>query len=278
MADKARPKCGMIRPISPREGYPAQHWLNVEALVREVAARVSYDLRLVSDNDAPGVFMAHVMQHLADDPIVVCDVSSLNPNVMFELGLRIAFQKPVVIIKDDRTEFAGDIRGIQHLTYPQTLHVFEVQAFQAELETAIVASVKEAESGHSSYLKQFGRISVPELERQNLGLAEMLRQFMETAEVIKRAVAQRDAIGLRIASPGGTTALQNALSAIAANLGRDVVGELDDGSGPGLMGAVYNNRPPDQHQSSARRHAERLAAERISADRIAADRVTARKE
>jgi hypothetical protein len=41
---------------------------------------------------------------LGSKPDYLCDVSGKNANVMFELGLRLAFDNPTIIIKDDKTE------------------------------------------------------------------------------------------------------------------------------------------------------------------------------
>ena len=49
-----------------------------------------------------------IVQNLYLNPIVVCDVSGKNANVMFELGLRLAFDKPTIIIKDDKTDYSFD--------------------------------------------------------------------------------------------------------------------------------------------------------------------------
>jgi len=40
--------------------------------------------------------------------MIVCDISGRNPNVMFELGLRLAFDKPAIIIKDEITPYSFD--------------------------------------------------------------------------------------------------------------------------------------------------------------------------
>ncbi|WP_353118770.1 hypothetical protein [Myroides odoratus] len=55
------------------------------------------------------------MNNIYNDEIVVCDVSSKNPNVMFELGLRLAFDKPTIIIKDEKTGYSFDTGVIEHL-------------------------------------------------------------------------------------------------------------------------------------------------------------------
>jgi hypothetical protein len=46
------------------------------------------------------VIHAQIIRNLEEMPHVVCDISSLNPNVMLELGIRTALNKPVIIVRD----------------------------------------------------------------------------------------------------------------------------------------------------------------------------------
>jgi hypothetical protein len=55
--------------------------------------------------------------------MVLCGYSSRNANVMYELGLRHAFDKPVVLIKDNKTEKVFDIQGLRYTEYDSTLRV-----------------------------------------------------------------------------------------------------------------------------------------------------------
>ena len=46
---------------------------------------------------------AEIIKNLEEKDLVLCDMSCLNPNVFFELGIRTALNKPVCLIKDDKT-------------------------------------------------------------------------------------------------------------------------------------------------------------------------------
>lgn len=41
---------------------------------------------------------------------------------MFELGMRLTFDKPTIIIKDNTTDFIFDTGPIEHLQYPKDLN------------------------------------------------------------------------------------------------------------------------------------------------------------
>ncbi|MHB6943589.1 hypothetical protein ACYCG4_23710, partial [Klebsiella pneumoniae] len=77
---------------------------------------------------------------------IICDVSSRNPNVMFELGMRIAFDKPVVIIKDNATQYCFDSGTIEHLEYPKDMRYSEIEKFKALLKQKIENTIDHHKS------------------------------------------------------------------------------------------------------------------------------------
>ncbi|WP_299156373.1 hypothetical protein [uncultured Christiangramia sp.] len=54
-------------------------------------------------------------------------MSSQNPNVLYELGIRQAFNKPVTLIKDYKTNRIFDIQGFRDLEYDGNLRIDNVQ-------------------------------------------------------------------------------------------------------------------------------------------------------
>ncbi len=57
--------------------------------------------------------------------------------------MRIAFDKPVIIIKDDATEYCFDSGTIEHIGYPKDLRHGLVNKFQDKLEAKIKATYEE---------------------------------------------------------------------------------------------------------------------------------------
>src|SRR5690606_35815500 len=94
--------------------------------------------------------------------IVVCDVSGKNPNVMFELGMRLAFDKPTVIVKDDKTDYSFDTGIIEHVGYPRDLRFSKIVLFKDKLSEKVKATYQKSLSDpeHSTFLKSFGRFQV----------------------------------------------------------------------------------------------------------------------
>ena len=61
--------------------------------------------------------------------LVIADLTDHNPNVLFELGIRLAKEKPVVLIKSKDTGPIFDVDNLLRVyTYDQTLWSTTVQA------------------------------------------------------------------------------------------------------------------------------------------------------
>jgi len=56
---------------------------------------------------------------------------------MFELGLRLAFDKPTIIVKDDKTTYSFDTAPIEHLEYPRDLRFPRMVEFKSRLKEKI---------------------------------------------------------------------------------------------------------------------------------------------
>ena len=127
---------------------------------------VGFEPRLVSDADEVGIIQKRIIQNVYNDPVVVCDVSGKNPNVMFELGMRLAFDRPTIIVKDDKTSYTFDTAPIEHLEYPRDLRFGKIVEFQDYLSNKIEATHKRAQSdkNYTTFLKNFGSFSVAKLE------------------------------------------------------------------------------------------------------------------
>ena len=109
---ESAPVCGIVMPISSIDGCNEAHWSDVHEILTEAIEDAGFEANLVSNADDVGIIQKRIIQNLYENPIVVCDVSGKNPNVMFELGLRLAFDKPTIIVKDDRTSYSFDTASI----------------------------------------------------------------------------------------------------------------------------------------------------------------------
>jgi hypothetical protein len=156
-------RCGIIMPISSHPDYSQDHWKDVLSIISEAINETQFKPNLVSDDEAIGLIHERIVTNIYNNEMVVCDVSSKNPNVMFELGLRLAFDKPVIIIKDDKTSYTFDTGVIEHISYPSSLRFGDIVSFKKDLTRRIEATYKKAieTTNYSPFLKGFGKKIVP---------------------------------------------------------------------------------------------------------------------
>jgi hypothetical protein len=187
--------CGIVMPIAAMGDYTEAHWLDVQSIIKESVASAGYEARLVSESPDATVIIRSIVQNVYKDEIVICDVSGMNPNVMFELGMRLAFDKPVVIIKDEVTRFSFDISTIEHLVYPRSLRYQSIQDFKKKLAEKIKATAQVSkQEGYRSFLANFGSFTVANLQETTLNESEALETILTKLDKFDSRLLNLEAI------------------------------------------------------------------------------------
>lgn len=173
--------CGIIMPISAIDGCSESHWTEVQDILMESIEVAGFQGNLVSNADDVGIIHKRIIQNLYDNPIVVCDVSGKNPNVMFELGMRLAFDKPTIIVKDDKTSYSFDTSGIEHLEYPRDLRFTKIVEFKEKLSEKIRATYDRSvkDQSYTTFLKHFGEFKVAKLEKKEVSGQEFILEELK---------------------------------------------------------------------------------------------------
>lgn len=179
---KTRPMCGLVMPISEIGDCSESHWTEVLKIVTEAVDIAGFDARLVSSADEVTIIQKTIVQNLYTCPIVVVDVSQKNPNVMFELGMRLAFDKPTVIIKDDKTNFSFDTGIVEHIPYRRDLRYQDTLNFKEKLSQKVLATFEkqQADKDFSIFLKHFGQFKVASLDEKEVSGQEFIIDQLST--------------------------------------------------------------------------------------------------
>lgn len=178
--------CGIVMPISEIDGCSEAHWKEVYSILSQSIEKAGFNSNLVSNSDDVGVIQKRIIQNLYDNPIVVVDVSGKNPNVMLELGMRLAFDKPTIIIKDDKTDYSFDTSSIEHLEYPRDLRFSKIVDFKDRLADKITQTYKKAsiDDNFSTFLKHFGSFKVAQIETEVVSKEDYILEEIKTLREI----------------------------------------------------------------------------------------------
>lgn len=157
---KDKEKCFVIMPISDQGDYPKGHFTKVyEQIIKPAVENAGYIPYRVDENKISDTIINKIFDAIQECPMAICDLSNRNPNVLYELGLRQAYDKPVVLIQDNKTENIFDVSGISTIYYQSDRLYENVLEAREKIKDAII-STKE---GRINTLVRIVKASAPDL-------------------------------------------------------------------------------------------------------------------
>lgn len=139
-----KPECFVIMPISDPDGYEAGHFRRVyEDLFVPACDKAGYAAVRADQVRQTNLIHLDVLQKIINSPMALCDLSSRNPNVLFELGLRQAFDKPVVLVQEIGTPAIFDINPLRYTNYRKEMSYRQVIEDQQEISAAVKATKED---------------------------------------------------------------------------------------------------------------------------------------
>lgn len=140
--------CFIIMPIADPEGYDKGHFKKVyEDLFKVACDKSGFHAIRADEVQQTNLIHLDILQKLIDSPMAICDLSNRNPNVLFELGLRQAFDKPTVLVQECGTPKIFDISPLRYTEYRKELKYREVLEDQDSIAEALKATKKATDNG-----------------------------------------------------------------------------------------------------------------------------------
>lgn len=193
------PPCGIIMPIAAFAGYEAQHWLEVKSILERAIIGAEHSPAPVWERTETDIIQGRIVRNLYEYKVAVCDISGLNPNVMFELGLRLAFKKPVVIVVDDETKIPFDTNVIEHLIYRRSLHFQKTELFIEKVCDRIRTLVSVFDAGaYVAYIDALGAFSTFEPNPQKIEFDQFLLDRLDQMSAAVSRLAAENAASRRV--------------------------------------------------------------------------------
>ena len=153
--EKEIKRCFVMMPFSQPSGYEedTDHFIKVyEQIIKPAVEKAGYESVRVDEDKLSTDIVTKIFNYIIDCEMAVCDLSSRNPNVLYELGIRQAYDKPVVLMKDDKTNPIFDVSGITTMSYSSNrLHenvekakndLYEMIMENANNQTSVVKLIK----------------------------------------------------------------------------------------------------------------------------------------
>jgi hypothetical protein len=93
-----------------------------EEAIAPAATQAGLECRRADEIMKPGAIMAQVWQSLMESRVVVADLTNMNPNVFYELGLAHAIGHDVILLTQDKKWVPFDLQHMRWFKYQPDTH------------------------------------------------------------------------------------------------------------------------------------------------------------
>lgn len=125
-------------PIADMEGYDPGHFGRVyRNIIIPSCEEAGFSPIRADDVGRTNLIHVDILKHLLSAEMVICDLSGRNPNVLFELGLRQAFDKPTVLMQEKGTAQIFDISSLRYTEYSRHMRYDDVLDVQKKLTISL---------------------------------------------------------------------------------------------------------------------------------------------
>lgn len=132
-----------------------------------------------------------IVRHLQEARMVLCDMSCLNANVFFELGIRTALNKPVCLVRDERTpNIPFDLTQVNSREYSSDLRTDIVPITIKKIAEHLKSS---AQNTNNELWKHFGLRIAAETFQKNAPQTETSLLLMEIT-ALRRMMGKRGSV------------------------------------------------------------------------------------
>jgi len=138
--------CFVIMPFGEKSGKYAKGFFSevLNSLIIPAVTDAGFEVR-TANRQGTEIIHATIVNDVLDADLAVCDLTEHNPNVLFELGIRLANEKPVALIHAEGTERVFDVDNILRVfSYNSTLWRTTLETDIPNLKEHVVATMDNA--------------------------------------------------------------------------------------------------------------------------------------
>lgn len=219
-AATTKPICFVIMPISDVPGYESGHFSRVyEYLLKPSIEAAGFEAVRADDEIKTDYIVTGIIKKIVESDMILCDISTKNPNVMYELGIRHAFGKPVAIIKDKETEKIFDVQGLRYYEYNESLRIDTVKNDVGKIKEIILKTFNAKDDGFNSVvtLAMIQSAEVPHKRELNKDLQFVLNAIHN----LETKISHQD----KIISSGSRILSKQSINSIKINSGTFSIGD-----------------------------------------------------
>lgn len=149
--------CFIMMPVSEVEPYQRGHFKRVyEYIIKPACKNAGFKPIREDEINNTSHIIIDVLKQIIEADMAICDLSSQNPSVLYQLAVRQAFNLPVTLLKDNKTARIFDIQGWRDVQYDANMRIDKIEETIPELTHALKNAYKDEGRSVNSIIQLLG--------------------------------------------------------------------------------------------------------------------------
>lgn len=171
-------ECFVIMPIGDHPSHSKGHFKRVyEDILKPAIISAGFEPFRADDGGGSQNIQIDIIKKIIEAPMAICDLSTRNPNVLFELGVRQAFDMPVALIQEEGTERIFDINTFNTLDYRSQRIYHEVMEDRRIIERLISETYRKHNEGDgvNSIIRLIPSVNPAKIKSEEMRSDELIK-------------------------------------------------------------------------------------------------------
>lgn len=180
-------KCFVITPIGPN-GSPIRRKIDgvIECAIRP-ALENKYEVIVSHEEKNSGSIKSNIIKNIYECDLVIANLTTQNPNVMYEVALRHAVAKPIIHITENLDDLHFDINDHRTIEYRDDMKgVIELR----EQIISLLSSIENSNERISNpIVDSLGKTNVIEIPENNIKLDVAISNILESIKALNERIS-----------------------------------------------------------------------------------------
>jgi hypothetical protein len=203
-AGSKKKSCFVVCPIGDEGSTTRRHadWLFHEIIEHVLKTDFAGQFNLIRADkiDQPGMIDAQIISHLLDDDLVIADMTELNPNVFYEIGIRHMKELPIVHIVKKGGMIPFDVKLFRAIPYDYA-DPADLRVARGDLQRALAAVLQPDYKPDNPVIRARGVVKLTESAAPETAIIQQ-----QLGEISRRLSAIENDEALYISQYGQTRA------------------------------------------------------------------------